>query len=83
MNYFTVEELIEKLKTLPPDSIPIIERLGPAHNFVIPKDSFIGSECKHPYFGNDNFIDLEEVSKYNEKKDEYQFIKKFYVIAGI
>jgi hypothetical protein len=83
MNYFTVEELIEKLKTLPPDSIPIIEKVGPAHNFVIPKDSFTGTEYKHPYFGNDNCIDLEEISKYNEKKEEYQFTKKFYVIAGI
>ena len=82
-NYLTVGELIEKLKQLPSDAIPIIEKYSNSHHFVFAKDEFRTESEESPYFGNDSNIDCSTVSFENEDTGEWVWNVKFYIIAGI
>ena len=81
--FLTVKELIEKLQTLPPDSIPIIEKWSKGHHYTFKSENFLSNEpYESPYLGNDD-IDHNCLGKWDDITDEFEYKVKFYLIAGI
>ena len=80
-NFLTTAELIEKLKLLPPDSIPIIEKWNDGDNFTFKAANFQEDEYESPYFGNDD-VDSDDIGFWNAD-GEFEYNVKFFIIAGI